>query len=103
MQARVIFCNPVICTRTISIAQSGQINNVTTIVFLCPDLLLTVIQGKLPEGTNDVDRRFDITHALAHTINIITFLLIMGLSLYMCKECLLYTCYSATLLADECK
>ena len=44
----------------------------------------------MPEGTNDVDRRFDIIHARAHATNIITFLLIVGLSLYMCKECLLY-------------
>ena len=44
----------------------------------------------MPEGTNDVDRRFDIIPARVHAINIITFLLIVGLSLYMCKECLLY-------------
>ena len=44
----------------------------------------------MPEGTNDVDRRFHIIHARAHVTNIITFLLIVGLSLYMCKECPLY-------------
>ena len=44
----------------------------------------------MPEGTNDVDRRFHIIHARAHVTNIIAFLLIVGLSLYMCKECLLY-------------
>ena len=46
----------------------------------------------MPEGTNDVDWRFHIIHARAHVTNIITFLLIVGLSLYMCKECLLYRC-----------
>ena len=52
--------------------------------------------------------------ARAHVTNIITFLLIVGLSLYMCKECHRYGVYniyenvyyigaSATLLAGECK
>ena len=46
----------------------------------------------MPEETNDIDRRFDKIHARAHATNIITLLLIVGLSLYMCKECLLYRC-----------
>ena len=44
----------------------------------------------MPEGTNDVDRHFYIIHARAYVTNIIIFLLIVGLSLYMCKEYLVY-------------
>ena len=40
----------------------------------------------MPEGTNNVERRFDMSviNTQAHVTNIITFLLIVGLSLYMC-------------------